>query len=203
MAYNPLTDFIALLRLSGGVASMERMPGLDYAVAAMARAGLFSLSVGQTAPTSNQPTTVWLRPSVPSWVAEGTVFLWNASTGAYAPATPALWIVLLSSGGYAFQSAALANNAVNVGTTILAVQRAAPGATGLVLPNLAAQWLLGRSVKIVDWSTAIVNHLITLTTSDGSSIMKLPSWQLLSTPDQLAGLTLHPAPDLNAWIIAP
>lgn len=203
MSYDPLTDFLALLRQSGNSVSMERMPGLDYIVSAMARAGLFTLSTGQTAPTANQPTTVWLRPSLPSWVAEGTVFLWNAATGAYETATPALWITLLSPNGYAFQSAVNANNAISAGTTVLAVQRAAPTVTSLTLPPLITQWLTGRRLQIVDFSTGVVNHTITLITPDGATIMRLASWQLLSTPDQIAGIMLQPSPDLNAWVIAP
>lgn len=203
MSYNPLTDFIGLLRLSSGVANMERMPGLDYIVAALARAGLISLSVGQTPPTANQPTTVWFKPSLPSWVAEGVVFLWNASTGAYELATPALWNALLSPSGYLFQSAAGASNVIASGVTIAAVQRTAPTATALVLPSLAGQWASGRPLKITDWSATVTNHLITLTPVDGSTIMRQMSWQLLSTADQLAGITLHAVPDLNGWVIAP
>jgi hypothetical protein len=39
MSYNPATDFIGLLRLVGSAVRSERMPGLDYVVAALARAG--------------------------------------------------------------------------------------------------------------------------------------------------------------------
>ena len=203
MSYSPITDFLGLLRSSPGGVSFERMPGLDYVVAAMARVGMFTLYVGQTAPTSNQPTTVWLLPSSPSWVAEGVVFLWNASTGAYAPATPALWIALLSVAGYSFQSVVSASGAIKSGTTVLAIQRAAPGLTALVLPPLAAQWASGRELKIVDWSTDVVNHDITITAPDGATIMQQTTWQLLSTAVQLSGATLTPVPDLNGWIIAP
>jgi hypothetical protein len=95
MSYAPQTDFIALLRLTSGGVRAERMPGLDYIVSAMARAGLFTLSVGQSAPTANQKTTVWFRPAVPSWSAEGAVFLYDTSVASYVPATPALWSALL------------------------------------------------------------------------------------------------------------
>lgn len=91
MAYNPLTDFVALLRLTAGSASTERMPGLDYVVAALARAGLIALSINQASPTSNQATTAWFRPALPSWTAEGILYLWNATTVQYEVATPALW----------------------------------------------------------------------------------------------------------------
>lgn len=203
MAYDPTTDFLGLLRQSGASVSLERMPGLDYVVSALARAGLFTLSVGQTPPTVNQPTTVWLKPSLPSWVAEGNVFLWDAATGAYELATPALWAAMLSPSGYFFQSATAVSTVIASGVTLLAVQRTAPAATALVLPPLTRQFLTGRPLKIVDWSATVTNHLITITPPDGTTIMRLASWSLLSTADQLAGITLHPSPDLNGWVIAP
>lgn len=204
MSYNPLTDFLGLLRQSGNSVSMERMPGLDYVLSALSRANLFQLSIGQTAPTSNQQSTAWLRPSLPSWVAEGTLFLWDAATSAYELATPALWSKLLSPEGYSFQPAVSPSNVIGVGTTLAAVQRAAPTATALVLPPLAAQWLSGRKLQLVDFSTGIVGaHTITITTTDGATIMQLASWRMISTPDQLAGLMLQPSPELNSWIIAP
>lgn len=94
MSYNPLTDFIALLRSTGGGVRTERMPGLDYVVAALARAGLISVVAGQTAPIANQATTVWFQPTVPSWTGEGVVLLWNGA--AYVAATPALWSTLIA-----------------------------------------------------------------------------------------------------------
>ena len=202
MAYSPATDFLGLLRQTSGGVRSERMPGLDYVVMALARAGLFALSVGQAAPTANQASTVWLQPSSPSWVAEGTVWLWNAAAAAYQVATPALWNALLAPGGYSFQSVAGASGVILPGTSVLAVQRAAPAATALVLPNLAAQWLTGRAIKLVDWSTAVTLHDITVTTPDGSTIMQQASWQFMSNAAQLASATLYPSPDLNGWIIA-
>lgn len=203
MAYNPITDFLALIRNSSDGAAVGQIPGLDYVVAAMARAGMFRLYVGQDAPIVNQETTVWLKPSVPSWVAEGTVWLWDAGTGAYVLATPALWNNVLAPSGYVFQSATSAANTINTGTTLLAVQRVAPAVTVLMLPNLLAQWRTGRVLKIVDWSSGVTDHTIALTTPDGSTIMKLASWQLSSSPDQLAGITLNPVPNLSGWVIAP
>lgn len=202
MAYSPVTDFLALIR-DGDGATLAQMPGLDYVVSAMARAGMFRLSVGQTAPIVNQTDTVWLKPSVPSWVAEGTVWLWDASTGAYALATPALWDNVLSPAGYSFQSAASASNTARVGASLIAVQRAAPSVTVLMLPTLLGQWQTGRALKIVDWSTDVVEHTIALTTPDGATIMQQTSWQLFSSADQLAGITLSPSPNLNGWVITP
>lgn len=204
MSYDPNVDFLGLLRQTVSGVSEARMPGLDFVVAALSRTGLFRLSVGQTAPTVNQPSTAWFKPASPSYTAEGMLFLWDGATGQYEVATAALWIALLSGGSsYAFQSAASATNIITDGTSLLAVQRAAPTATSLILPNLINQFHTGRRLQIVDFSTSITKHVITLTTIDGSTIMQLPSWQLLSTSVQLAGVMLQPSPDLNSWVIAP
>lgn len=94
MSYSPTTDFLALARLSASGVALARAPGLDIVMAALARAGLFALFEGQTAPTVNQATTVWLKPAQPSWSAEATFYLWNGS--AYVLATPALWSTFLT-----------------------------------------------------------------------------------------------------------
>ena len=91
MSYAPNTDFMALVRNTSGGERVLSMPGLDFMVAAFARAGLISLSVGQTAPTSNQATTAWFQPAVPSWAGEGVLYLWNVGLATYQPATPSLW----------------------------------------------------------------------------------------------------------------
>lgn len=201
--YDPRTDFLTLIRNAGGVASFAEIPGLDYVVAALARAGLITLSISQTAPIANQPATAWLKPSVPSWVAEGVLFLWNAVNVRYEPATPALWGTLLygASSNYLFQSASAALNNVGNTTSLLAIQRAAPVVTVIALPSVASR--NGKPLQIVDWSTGVANHAIALIPSAGNTVMRLPSWQLLSTPDQLAGITLYPAAELNGWVIAP
>jgi hypothetical protein len=95
MVYNPATDFLALWRNIAGVVSKVEMPGLDYVVAALARAGVITLSVSATAPVVSQSTTAWLQTAVPSNSAEGVLFLWNAVTSAYVPATAALFLDLL------------------------------------------------------------------------------------------------------------
>ena len=201
MSYNPTTDFLGLLRNAAGSESVLSVPGLDYVVAALARAGFINLYVGQTAPTVNQPTTVWFKPSQPSWVAEGTLYIWNALAGQYQIATPALWDQLASPPSYSFQSAPAALNTVSALTSLVAIERVAPAATTLLLPTVLAQ--SGKPLQIVDWSSAVVNHAITLTPSGGNSIMQQPSWELLSTPDQPVGVTLYPSVDLNGWAIAP
>lgn len=208
MGYTPATDFLALLRNTGGGVRTEQMPGLDWVVAALARAGFITLSVSATAPTSNQAATAWFQPASPSWTAEGVLFLWNATTSTYQPATPVLWAAffLPITSGYSFQSIATATGSILAGTTLAAVQRASPATTGLVLPTLAAQFASGKKLQVVDFSTAVTNHVITLTVPEVSSpptIMGQTSLQLLSSAVQLGGVMLQPSPDLNAWVIAP
>lgn len=95
MVYNPATDFLALWRNIAGQVSKVEMPGLDYVVAALARAGVVTLSVSATAPVVNQPTTAWLQAAVPSNSAEGSLHLWDPTAAAYAAATPGLFFVML------------------------------------------------------------------------------------------------------------
>lgn len=199
MSYTVTTDFLALLRQTPGGERLASMPGLDYILSAMARAGMFTLSVGQTAPVVNQPTTVWLKPSIPSWVSEGTVLLWNPATLQYELATNALWGRLFNASS--FQSIGAAAGTVFTGTTLLAIQRASPVATTLQLPSVASQG--GRLLRIVDWSTAVAGHTITITPAGADTIMQQPTWKLLSTAVQLSGIALLPSSDLNGWVIAP
>lgn len=202
MAYDPANDLLALLRQTAGGMRTERMPGLDYLVAGLARAGMFLLSVGQTPPTEDQVNTVWLRPAQPSWAAEGTVFLYNSVTGEYELATPALWGTLFASPIAAhFQSVTTGVAVVADLTTVLVIQRANPATTVLTLPSaLSAR---AAPIQFADWSTAVVNHQITLTALVGETVMQRSTFLLFSSADQLAGITLYPVRQLNGWIIAP
>lgn len=95
MSYNPATDFVALWRVLAGAASKLEMPGLDYVVAALSRAGLITLSVSATAPVVSQSTTAWLQAAVPSNSAEGVMRLWDPVAATYVAATPALFFKML------------------------------------------------------------------------------------------------------------
>lgn len=208
MSYNYLTDFLALLRNTGGGVRTEQMPGLDFVVSALARAGFITLVVSATAPTVNQASTVWFQPASPSWSAEGILYLWNAGAAAYQLATPALWqaYFLPLTSGYSFQSLAASGLSITAGVTLAAVQRVAPAATAITLPTLAAQFASGKKLQIVDFSTGVVGHTITLSVPEVAAIptiMQKATWQLFSAADQLAGIMLQPSPDLNSWVIAP
>jgi hypothetical protein len=203
MSYNPATDFIGLLRLVGSAVRSERMPGLNYVVEALARAGMFALSVGQTAPTVNQASTFWFQPSIPSWLAEGTLYIWNPVAGQYQVATPALWQAFLTPSGSIFQSLPSANNVINPGVSLAAIQRAAPANTAIQLPSIAAQYLTQKDLVLTDFSTGVVNHQITLSPVGGATIMQGATLNLQSTADYLARVRLRPSPDLNSWVSIP
>jgi hypothetical protein len=203
MSYNSATDFIGLLRLVGSGVRSERMPGLDYIVAALARAGMFALSVGQTAPTVNQASTFWFQPAIPSWTAEGTLYIWNPVAAAYQIATPALWQAFLSPAGSVFQSLPNANNVINPGVSLAAVQRAAPANTAVQLPSIAAQYLTQKDLVLTDFSTGVVNHQILVSPVGGATIMQGATLNLQSTADYLARVRLRPSPDLNSWVSIP
>jgi hypothetical protein len=152
MSYSATIDFLALLRLTSGGIRTERMPGLDYVVQALARMGIVNLSVSAVAPIANQATTVWLQPSVPSWVAEGAVFLWNVITSEYEVATPALWSAFfLASGtsGSVVQDVTTAGPVlVQTNARVVRVQNVgAPVA--LTMPLSAT---MGGPVLISDWA---------------------------------------------------
>lgn len=153
MSYAPTTDFIALLRRTGAGVRMERMPGLDYVMAALARIGLFSVQVGQTAPISNQSTTVWLKP-VPagSWTGEAAIFLFNASTAEYEPANPVLWSSLLLASALPPSQVQeiITPGPVNIliGTGIVLVNQTVSAPITLVMPLASAK--VGP-VLISDW----------------------------------------------------
>jgi hypothetical protein len=95
MTYNPATDFNALWRNTGGALQALQIPGLDYVIEALARAGVINVTVSATAPVANQSTTAWLQAAVPSYSAEGVFQLWDKLTSAYAPATPRLFLQFL------------------------------------------------------------------------------------------------------------
>lgn len=151
MSYSAVTDFLALLRNFDGGVRTERMPGLDFLVAALARAGIIYLSVSDTAPTANQTLTAWFRTASPSWVAEGTLFLWDANAAAYVPATPALWSSYLigSSSAPVVQDVLIAGPvAVLNNATVVRVNQAVSAPITL---NMPLSSLKTNPVLISDW----------------------------------------------------
>jgi hypothetical protein len=203
MSYNPATDFLGMLRLIGSSLRSERVPGLNFVVDALARAGMFALSVGQTAPTANQASTLWFQPAIPSWTAEGTLYIWSPVALAYEVATPALWQAFLSPSGSVFQSLPAANNIINPGVSLAAVQRAAPVNTAVQLPTIAAQYLTQKDILLTDFSTGVAGHTITVSPVGGATIMQSATWLLVSNANYLSRVRLRPSPDLNAWVVMP
>ncbi len=94
MVYDPTTDFLGLWRATTGGVEKAEMPGLDWWVAAMSRAGLLNVVISDSPPTVNQDTTAWFDPHNPSYSAEGVLYLWDGSS--YVPATPGLFYIYLT-----------------------------------------------------------------------------------------------------------
>jgi hypothetical protein len=88
---------------------------------------------------------------------------------------------------------------VAAGTGAIAIQRAAPSATGLTLPAVADQD--GTPLHIVDWSTSVVDHTITLTPAVGETIMQQSTLALFSSSTQNGSITLYPSTVLDGWYL--
>lgn len=122
---------------------------------------------------------------------------WNKATGAWNTINPAS----LTAGS--FHSTTAATDTVPDGTSLVAIQRTSPSATALTLPLLANQG--GKALVIVDWSTSVTDHTITITPASGvgTTIMKAANWTIKSSAGQPAAVVIYPSIDLNGWGIAP
>lgn len=164
MAYNPITDFLGLVRLTSGGARVARIPGLDYVVQVMARMGMFTLVVGQIAPTTNQASTAWFQPALQSWLREGQLFLWNSVTAQYEPASTVLWAMLLAAvRPEIVQDVTVAGpTLIQIGATVVRVQNVgAPVA--LTIPLAATKQ---GAVLVSDWANhAGTNNIVVAATA--------------------------------------
>lgn len=200
MTYNPATDFSALWRNIAGVVSKVEIPTLDLVVAALARSGLITLSVSATAPAVMQSTTAWLQTAVPSFSAEGALFLWNPVTSAYAPATAALFLDMLqASAGQNGTSWWTSTGGPPVNTVgnngDFAVRLDEPN--GIYGPKANGAWPANPVPGTADvlTSTALDN---TFGTTEGALIYRGPAlWQALEIGD--ANTLLTPVGGVPAW----
>lgn len=90
---------------------------------------------------------------------------------------------------------------VGAGDAAIAINRVAPSATGLTLPKVSDR--LGLPLHIIDWSTSVTDHTITLTPNGTEKIMRAATWPLYSNAGSLVSVTLYPSVVLNGWYIAP
>lgn len=87
-------------------------------------------------------------------------------------------------------------------TTLLSVERAAPSTTALALPSVL-DVIDGHRISIIDWSTSVTDHAITLTADGSETIMKAATWPIYSNAAQLGSLSIRANQALNGWYIAP
>jgi len=197
MSYAPTTDFVSLLRLvsSGGV-RVERMPGLDFVVIALARAGFFDLSVSDTAPTTSQTTTAWFRPAKPSWAAEGVLYLWDADSLSYQPATTMLWSELLITSKATTNTQMIKTpGPVTIGATIdhVLVNQTVSAPITLILPLASTK---PNEVLVCDWKgDAGLGNTISIQTT-GTDIFPgaITTWQIAANT---GSVLFHPITGLG------
>jgi len=193
MSYSPITDFLALVRITKNGGRVARVPGLDFVMQALARSGLATVFVGAVAPVANQATTVWFKPNVPSWSGEGAVYLWNSAAGAYQPATPQLWSTFLAPATTGATPviqdvAAVGPVGVNINTTILRVLNVGAPVT-LVLPAASTKV---NPVQVVDWANlAGTNNILINRTGTDVFPNGATSWTLAGDG---ASLLFRPVP---------
>lgn len=90
---------------------------------------------------------------------------------------------------------------VTAGTAALAVTGTGLTTTSVNLPTVAAQD--GVPIRIIDWSTSITEHAITITPNGAETIMNAADWTIYSNSSQAASLSLYPSTTLSGWYIAP
>jgi len=202
MSFNPATDFVAMFRNLGGSVAKERMPSLDFVVAALGRAGLITVTTSATAPVASQNVTAWFKPANPSYTGEGVLYLWNPANADYEPASAALlWQLLLAASNslgtswYIVAGGPPANTVGNNGD--FSIRSDFPG--GLYGPKVAGAWPaspLPGSTYAVD-SAALD---VTFGSTPGAMIYRGASqWQALeaSTVNTILAVTAGPVP---GWV---
>lgn len=99
---------------------------------------------------------------------------------------------------------AVVDGAATVGNSASAavISRNAPATTAIQLPSIRNR--TNRApLSIVDFSTNVTDHIITLTPYGTEKVMQQATWPMYSTAASLASLRLYPSIELNQWIIAP
>lgn len=194
MSYKSNSDFLALMRQTSSGVRTVRMPGLDYVLMALMRAGLITLQVSQSAPTVNQPATAWFKPNLlGSWIAEGTLFLYNSGTLQYEPANPTLWAALLIASAVpsAFVQDVIDPGPVNVlvQAGVVRVNQTIGAPVQLIMPLSANK--IG-SVLITDWKgDASVNNITVTLTGIDKFPGGLVSWIIAN---DTGSINLRPVP---------
>lgn len=83
-------------------------------------------------------------------------------------------------------------------TNLVVIQRSAPVATALTLPDVEDAI---NALGILDWSTSVATHTITLTPGAGQTIMQQANLQLVSVTGVLAHVVLVPVVEVSGWMI--
>lgn len=84
------------------------------------------------------------------------------------------------------------------GTSALVLNGASPTATAIALPSVGSQPV---ELTIVDLSTSVTEHVITLTPNGSEKIMGASTFTITSTAFDKARITLAPSTTINGWYI--
>lgn len=87
---------------------------------------------------------------------------------------------------------------VAAGTDALVLNGASPTATAIALPPVGSQSV---ELTIVDLSTSVTEHVITLTPDGSEKIMGASTFTITSTAFDKARITLAPSTTINGWYI--
>lgn len=85
-------------------------------------------------------------------------------------------------------------------TSVIVIQRAAPAATALTLGPVAAR--LGLPLLIIDLSTGVTAHTITVTPDGAETISLNATLVMVSTAASLTHAELNPSTALSGWYVA-
>lgn len=91
------------------------------------------------------------------------------------------------------------DGAISAGTAAVAIEKTAPSATALSLPSVTSQ--NGVPLTIIDWSSSVTAHTITLTPNGSETIMRAATFAVYSNSASLGSVTLYPSTTLNGWYV--
>ena len=82
----------------------------------------------------------------------------------------------------------------------LAIVRNNPATTAVNLPSYTTRINVGP-ITVLDWSSNVVQHLITVTPNGAERIMNATSYTVMSNANFLATATFWPSASLNGWFM--
>lgn len=86
-------------------------------------------------------------------------------------------------------------------TSLVIINRASPATTVLTLPSVVNQ--AGVDLCIVDWSTAVTDHVISFVMAGSETIMRRTDFTIASNAAQNGSAKIRPKISLGGWFTSP